>query len=746
MALFRKAVRTLLGHKAQYLGALALVLLSSMLFVMLTSVAANLDHIFQSFTTQNHLADAEFVTNQPIDAASLAQRHGAALEACGVADVELRPGQVLRVYQQTNTLNLPAVVEGSAPKTGEILLDKAFATANGFTLGKAVPLGGKALVVSGYMHLPNYIYITKSKDELMNDPAKFGLGMVGAEDFAALPGATPFYAIQYGDSAAKKAQETAIKQDLLSQGVKLVSWTNTEKNTRVSYVSMEIGVLGSMSRVAPFAILLLTCVLLAVVMGRLVKGESVIIGTLYAQGMRKSELTRHYLLMPLLIGGLGSVLGALLGRVNVGPVVSFMLTAFPMPALPLTFDGGSVLLGILLPVLFLSLSVWLTVRKILRTQPAVLMKGGDTNTKVNVLERSLKLNRLPFPMKFKIREQVRSLPRAAFLVLGIMVATMLLLYGLTMQSSVDYLLNQGVKELYHMEHEYVYRDARQGPPPEGTEPFNAAFATLQSDQETSFYVTGVRPDSTRILLKDLQGNKLLPEQNVFTLPLAKKLGLKVGDSVAVFDPDTAKQFSLPVEAIADTYAGEFVFLPLAQFNALLGLPADTYTGLWTDQAMTFPEGEIRSAKTMADVMQAMRMLLDQMGVMIYSLTIAAFFIGLIIVYLVTGMVVEENRGVISLFKVFGYRKRELGKLILNANTLLVVLGYLLGIPALLASVGALYQSITQSLQLILPVKLNPWFMVLGLAAVLCTYELAKWMCRKKVDRIPMSEALKNSAE
>ncbi len=97
-------------------------------------------------------------------------------------------------------------------------------------------------------------------------------------------------------------------------------------------------------------------------------------------------------------------------------------------------------------------------------------------------------------------------------------------------------------------------------------------------------------------------------------------------------------------------------------------------------------------------------------------------------------------------KIFGYRKNEIGKLILGSNTLIVVLGYLLGIPALLGTVGVFYGSLTESLQIVLPVKLNILYMLFGFIVVMATYEFAKLMCRKKVTHIPMSEALKAGTE
>jgi putative ABC transport system permease protein len=353
---------------------------------------------------------------------------------------------------------------------------------------------------------------------------------------------------------------------------------------------------------------------------------------------------------------------------------------------------------------------------------------------------------LKFNAKFQIREQVRSLSRSFFLLFGVVVATMLMLYGLTMKSSVDYMLGEGVKELYNLEYEYVFTSEKTGTPPAGTEQFGAAYVSLANDEDISFYVTGVLPDTERIRLKDTSGRTLKPEQTTITAPLAQKLEVKAGDRLTVFDTENGKEHTFIIEKVADTYAGDFLFMPLHRFNAEFGLPADAYIGIWSDQPMSFAPGEIRSTKSIDAIVAGFGMLIDQMGPMIYGLIAAAFILGLMIIYIVTGLVVDESRTTISLMKVLGYRKKEIGSLILGSNTLIVIAGYLLGIPALLGTVGVFYGSLTESLQIVLPVKLNVWYMLLGFVVVMATYEFAKLMCRKRATGIPMSEALKAGTE
>ncbi len=746
MTLFKKAIRTMLEHKARYIGSILLLMISSMMFVMVNMTSINLNHTFTKFSERSVLSDAEFSTDAVIDAAALSRQFAATVESGGTADCEVDPGQTLRVFAMMETVNIPAVQEGRLPGYSEIMLDSLFAKTNGYEIGDAIRVANKEFVVSGYAYLPNYIYIVKSKEQLMNDPKTFGVGIVGKADFETLPDRNQVYAIRFDGRENIKSQEAAVKNALRSEGVQITNWQSTERKTNVSYVSMEVGVLSTMSAAVPLAMLALTCILLGMLMWRMIRGESVIIGTFYAQGYRRRELRRHYLMFPLLVSVTGSVIGAILGLSFQSAMFGFMLTAFPMPVYETVFNPWLIVFAVLIPGVILCGVTWGITGRVLKTPPAILMKGGEIKKNTNFIERSLRLERLRFRAKFQIREQVRSLSRSFFLLFGVVVATMLILYGMTMKSSVDYMLNEGVKELYNLEYEYVFKSERTGTPPVGTEQFNAAYVSLADNEDVSFYVTGVLPETERIRLKDTAGQAFKPEQITITATLAKKLNVNAGDSVTVFDTENGKEHTFVIEKMADTYAGEFLFMPLDQFNSEFELPTDAYIGIWSDEPMTFAPGEIQSTKSIDAIITGFGLLLDQMGGMIYTLIAAAFLVGLIIIYIVTGLVVDESRVSISLMKIFGYRRKEIGKLILNSNTLIVVAGYLLGIPALLGTVGAFYGSLTESLQIVLPVKLNALYMILGFVIVMATYEFAKWMCRKKVTRIPMSEALKAGTE
>lgn len=746
MALFQKAKRTMLQNKAQYLGALLMIIISCMLFVTMNMVSINLDHTFKAFSERNVLGDAEFYVESVLNADEIQNKFDAKIEKSGVLDYELSPGQTLRIFSQNELVNLPAVIDGQPLKGSDILIDELFANANGISIGDSLVIAGKSYKVAGYMVLPNYIYIIKSKAEMINDPKTFGIAVLGKDDFSNVPGGQSFYSIKFNNENNIRTQEAAVKNYLKEQGVRIQSWESTDHNSKVTMVDVEVQTLSTMSKFVPTLILILTCVLTGVLMRRMISRESVIIGTLYAQGYKKSELWKHYLTYPLSIAGIGGILGTFIGVLLIKPMFDFLLTVFTMPVESMNYDFKFIVISIIAPALILCINTFFVVNKVLSHPPAVLMKGGKTNDKSNFIEGSLKLDRFRFDTKFKIREQVRSLSRTAFLLLGIVVATMFLLYGLTMKSSLDYLLTEGFSSLYNLKYEYVYHNQRTGTPPEGTEPFGAMYVTLAADEDISFILTGVLPDSNRVFLKDISGKQLRPDKMIMTVPLANKMGVKAGDTIKVFSDEDLKEYNLTIDAVANTYAGEFIFMPLEQLNKMQGLPNDSYIGIWSDQSMDFPKGEIKSMKSMDAIVAGFNSLIDQVGIMIYGLTILAFVLGLIIIFIVTGLVVEENKNSISLMKIFGYRKREINRLILNSNTATVVAGYILGIPVLFMSVRALMQRLTASMQLIIPVKMNGLYIALGFVVVMATFELAKMASRKKINAISMSEALKSGNE
>ena len=299
----------------------------------------------------------------------------------------------------------------------------------------------------------------------------------------------------------------------------------------------------------PISILVLTCILTGIVIWRLLKSESVVIGTLYAQGYRRKEIRKHYILYPLIVALTGGIIGTILGAILLKPMLDVMVSYYNMPINSINFHPVYIIISLLLPVFFLGLSGYFVLSKELCYSPVKLMRGGQEKSKVNFIERKLKLDKLKFQTKFKVREQLRSLSRLIFLILGVVMATMLLLLGFTAKSSIDYLMKDNLRNTFKFEYEYVYNSLHEEVPPSNVETFSASTFILKSDSKTDFKVTGISPASKYISLKDNKGVTLSTDKIIITKPLAEKLKLMPGDTIQVINKLDSREYAITVSSI-----------------------------------------------------------------------------------------------------------------------------------------------------------------------------------------------------
>lgn len=230
---------------------------------------------------------------------------------------------------------------------------------------------------------------------------------------------------------------------------------------------------------------------------------------------------------------------------KIRPSVMGTITYFSIPAMKIKYSFVDLLIGIFMPALFLSISSYFVVWSILKKSPADLMKGSEKKAKVNALERAFKLERFKFSTKFRLREQIRSISRLLFLILGITSASVLMLFGLTIMNSYNYVFNDSITEVYKFEYEYALKNLHDEDVPDGVEIFTNGRFYPQDNEKIEFYINGIEPDSRFIFLKDMDGNL----------------------------------YSFTIDTIANSYAAPIIYMPIYEYNKKLGLPENSYLGL-----------------------------------------------------------------------------------------------------------------------------------------------------------------------
>lgn len=747
MVINKKIMRTMLERKSQYAGSLVLIIISCMLFTMFNQLTINMTRLSSSFENNYVQEDASFISDKKLDIPNLESKFDMKLEETKSFDYAVSDDKTLRIFSQNTKVDIPAVIEGDTLKgSGDILIDPAYAKANNLDIDGSIKIYDKTFNIAGFMSLPNYVYPLKTESDLINDPNSFGLAVISKGDFNTINKGNSSYAVKFGgDKSDIERETTQFKDYLKSQNIVLLSWTDISENPRVAYVSAKIQGINEVSSSLPVLIILLTCVLAGIVVWRMMKKESVIIGTLYALGYRKREITRHYLTYPMSIALSGSILGTILGALLLKPMLYFMVSYFNMPVGSVSFDFSYVVISILLPVVFLVASGYLVVRSALKSSPVELMRGGREKAKVGLLERKLKLEKMRFKSKFKIREQLRSMPRSGFLFLGVILATMLLLLGFAANSSIEFLMKNTFQDTYKYNYQYVYNSLQQGKPIGGEAVLTSYFKS-KSDSSVNITINGISSDSKYFNFKDKGGNIIKTDRVIITRPLADKLNLKPGETIRAVNKLDSREYSFKVDSIAETYVGEYVYMPLSMLDDMLRLPPGSYTTILSDTKLDIPENMLLSTSTIEDSRKSFESLIQPLQSVVGIMAFLSFIIGLIVIYVVTSLIIEENKESISLMKVFGYKKKEVNSLILNSSSFLIVAGYIVGVPLLLATLSALFNSISKSLNFAFPVTLSYPYAIGGLIVIYFAYEVSKALSRRKVSRISMAEILKAQME
>lgn len=754
MVLRKRVWRILMENKGRYIGIVLLTLIGSFYFTAATGVAGSLEKQVVDFAKTNMQEDLTFSTDKNIeDIPTLESETGAVIEAYQQLDVKLPDGQgELRLLTPTSKINIPAVLSGQKLKNlGDILLDPSFLRTHGLAIGGQIELNGKIFHITGTMALPNYVYIIKNLYDVL-PTAGFGIGLVSGADMEMFPKAANEAVTVYGARFTKRGdidtQNAKLHGLLIEKGYSLSEWLDAKNNKRISLPWSNITSLQAFSFPVSIAFFLLSCIIVGVTILRMVKSDAVVIGTLYAQGYRRWELTRHYLAIPVLLSIAGGLIGILLALPCVGLVVDSMLATYILPNTGITSSPFNLAMALLLPLALIGLASFFSIRGVLKKSAAELMKGDEQKARVNFVERMLRLERYRFTTKFQIREQVRSIPRLLFLVLGVSAASLVLLYGFTFNSSMDLVMKQGALARYNYGIEYNFKEMQNlhdRPVPEGAEPYNSFRAYPEGREEIGFYVLGMEPNSVGLKVNGIGGAKISRNQVNITSSLAERLGLGVGDRFTLINELDGKSYSLKIDGIIESYGEQYVFMPLGEFNHMTGQAPGSYRTVLSNHVLNYDESLLAGVLDVRDP-QKFASVTAPTTLIIAATTSVAVLLAVVIIFIVTSLIIDESWKTISLLKVFGYRRKDIAKLILNSSTPVVFLGFWLGLLLMLALGNYLLGSIAEVINMLIPMTLNPLYVLICFVLIFVVYETTKWFCGRKITKISMSEALKSGSE
>ncbi|WP_029876119.1 FtsX-like permease family protein [Streptococcus suis] len=533
--------------------------------------------------------------------------------------------------------------------------------------------------------------------------------------------------------------------------------------------------IAAVGNVFPVVLYLVAALVTFTTMARFVDEERTQSGLFKALGYTNGQIMAKFLLYGLAAGLVGTFVGILAGNLVLSPIISSIITQTTViGSAKLHFYPLWTGLALLLSLISSVLPAYLVARRELTEKPAQLLlpKPPAAGSSIWLEKWPAIWSRLNFTHKVTARNIFRYKLRMLMTIFGVAGTVALLFGGLGIRSSISGVVQRQFGKLIHYDmlvvensrateeeldkltHFLQSDQVRQSLP--------VAFEQLSQTVETSgqrknisigLYISDRQDLGNLVSLENSSGKaiQLSDRGIVLTEKLAQIYGVSVGDKLSLTLED--KEVSVRVEAVADMYAGHFIYMTDSYYEQVTSKQktANAYLVQLKDRQL----GHIQTLASQLLAMPAVRSLVQNTSLIDMLTTIAgslqtimtilvilSILLGLVILYNLTIINMSERIRELSTIKVLGFHNKEVTMYIYRETIALSLIGMLVGLVGgiylhklLLAMIGS--DSIRFNPSVGLEVYLIPILAISGILAAL------GWYVNHHLRKVDMLEALKS---
>ena len=724
-------------------------------------------------TYNNSFADYSIEDGHFETAKALNRAQRKAVNALGITtydlyfcDVPLTNGSTLRLFAPRQEVDRVCLMSGSLPaRPGEIAIDRMYADNNAIRIGDRLSGEGRSWQVTGLVALSDYSALFSDNSDSMFDSVKFGVSVVTAEDFASLDTdmLRYVYAWTYDVHPADEQEEHDMSEDLmkrLAEEVKLKDYVPRYRNQAIMFTGDDMGSDREMMITLLYVIIVILAFVFAVTVSNTITREAAVIGTLRASGYTRGELIRHYLSMPLLVTVISAVLGNILGYTLMKDFcASLYYGSYSLPTYVTLWNGNAFVLTTLVPMLLMLVINYGILRRRLSLSPLQFLRRDLSR---NQQRRAIRLNkRLPFFGRFRLRVIFQNMSNYLILLVGILFANLLLIFGLSLPAVLDR-YQESIAENLLSDYQYMLTipmdaldENHKLKSAVAMLQFQSAVDTENPDAE-AFSIFTLKTTDERYMIEDVMLYGVAPDSRYVSLEgeagsvwissaYADKQTLQPGDTICLKEAYEDKSYTLTVDGVYPYDGGLCVFMDKESLNLLMGEDKDYFCGYFSQSAIEdIDEKYIGSVIRLEELTKISRQLDVSMGGMMDLVDAFSVLMFLVLIYLLSKIIIEKNAQSISMTKILGYRNGEIGRLYLLPTSIMVVLFLLLSLPLEAKVMSWLFRFfMVKSIPGWIPFRLDPEIFEKMLLLGVGAYGLVALLELRRIRRVPMDEALKN---
>ena len=753
--LFKKMLRDIRKHKAQFLSIFLMAFLGVFVFAGVGGESVGLEVNVNDYYNDTNLADGWIYSINindlflyQVDCLGATTQMERQLVVDSVADFSNDPEITLH-FVENNTISKFYLLQGEPldidDKNG-VWLDKSFADAKGLKVGDNITFKFEGheieKEIKGIGYSPEYVYHA-SQSSVIPDFSKMGFAYMSYKAF-------PEDNISYNVLNVKFDGTPENYNDLLSYHMDgyYSSFVERSEHVSVNQFSEEMDQHKMMSGIFPVVFILISMLILLTTMTRIITHQRTQIGILKASGFKDRSIIFHYVSYGFWLVLVGAILGLILGPMTLPQLFYPSMSAtYKLPSWEPAWSMNFVYVAALMVLMSIFVSYY-AVKSISDEKPADTIRPKAPKISTTGFVEKLGIwDKLSFNVRWNWRDAKRNKFRALMTIIGVIGCSALLVCAFGMYDGMNDLKEWEFNQINHYDSKLVIDDE----------------ATMSEIDDVASEVNGdkimesaieiesgsVKKSGSLMVLNntdlvtptDYDWNPIKIEDNEVSISqkMADMLDVGVGDTVKWHIMGSDKWVKTKVDKIHADPTSQGLIMSSDKLEDLdLNY---TPTSIVTTEHVDKNYSAIKTANSMKDMTGSWDELTEAMWLLIYILIFFASLLAVVVLYNLGLLSFTEIEREIATLKVLGFKTGALRKLLLTQNLWFTAIGFLLGLPVGYFILKIMWESSGDSFY-ILP-SISPANFILSAVITFALSILVNLMFSRKIKKLDMVESLKS---